>query len=82
MSIQTDREVTFRDAIREALAEDMVSQPGMIIIGEGITSGGGTFGIHAGFAERFAGRMFEAPTSEASIAGVALGVAMTGGLRW
>jgi len=79
MSMPTEREITFRDAIREALAEEMASQPGMIIIGEDITPGGGTFGIHAGFAERFAGRMFEAPISEASIVGVALGAAMTGG---
>ncbi|MDO9524185.1 MAG: hypothetical protein Q7J57_01380 [Gemmobacter sp.] len=79
MSMPTDREITFRDAIREALAEEMLSQPGMIIISEDITPGGGTFGIHAGFAERFAGRMFEAPISEASIVGVALGAAMTGG---
>lgn len=79
MSMPTDREITFRDAIREALADEMDRQPGMVIIGEDITPGGGTFGIHADFAERFPGRMFEAPISEASIVGVALGAAMTGG---
>ena len=73
------REITYRDAIREALLEEMTRQPGMVIIGEDILPGGGTFGIHQGFGERFAGRLFEAPISEAAIVGVALGAAMTGG---
>lgn len=73
------RELTFRDAIREALALEMERQPRMIIIGEDITPGGGTFGIHTGLAERFPGRLFEAPISEAAIVGVALGAAMSGG---
>jgi acetoin:2,6-dichlorophenolindophenol oxidoreductase subunit beta len=79
MSTPEPREITFRDAIREALAEEMAAQPTMIIIGEDITPGGGTFGIHLGLAERYRDRMFEAPISEASIVGVALGAAMTGG---
>ena len=73
------REITYRDAIREALLEEMTRQPGMVIIGEDILPGGGTFGIHQGMGERFAGRLFEAPISEAAIVGVALGAAMTGG---
>ena len=73
------REITYRDAIREALLEEMTRQPGMVIIGEDILPGGGTFGIHQGLGERFAGRLFEAPISEAAIVGVALGAAMTGG---
>lgn len=73
------REITYRDAIREALFEEMERQPGMIIIGEDILPGGGTFGVHQGMGERFAGRIFDAPISEASIVGVALGAAMTGG---
>ena len=73
------REITYRDAIREALLEEMERQPGMIIIGEDILPGGGTFGVHQGMGERFAGRMFEAPISEAAIVGAALGAALTGG---
>lgn len=75
----TMREITFRDAIREALTEEMERQPGMIIIGEDITPGGGTFGVHQGMADRFGERMFEAPISEAAIVGVALGAAASGG---
>ena len=73
------REITFRDAIREALTEEMERQPGMIIIGEDLLPGGGSFGVHLGMGERFGARIFESPISEASIVGVALGVAMTGG---
>jgi len=79
MSMPETRELTFRDAIREALIEEMAAQPEMVIIGEDITPGGGTFGIHAGMAETFGARMFEAPISEASIVGVAVGAAMAGG---
>ena len=75
----TMREITFRDAIREALTEEMERQPGMIIIGEDLLPGGGSFGVHLGMGERFGARIFESPISEASIVGVALGVAMTGG---
>lgn len=73
------REITFREAIREALSEEMERHPAMIIIGEDILPGGGTFGIHQGFGERFPGRVFEAPISEAAIIGCALGAALTGG---
>ena len=73
------REITFRDAVREALVEEMERQPGMIIMGEDLLPGGGSFGVHLGMGERFGERIFECPISEASIIGVALGAAMTGG---
>jgi len=73
------REITFRDAIREALIEEMERQPTMVIIGEDLLPGGGSFGVHLGMGERFGARMFESPIAEASIVGVALGAAMTGG---
>ncbi len=75
----TLREITYRDAIREALHEEMARHPAMIVIGEDLRPGGGTFGVHAGLAERFDDRMFESPISESAIVGVALGAAMTGG---
>ena len=73
------REITYRDAIREALAEEMERSPNMVIIGEDITPGGGTFGIHLGLKERFGERLLEAPISEAAIVGTALGAALAGG---
>ena len=73
------REITYRDAIREALIEEMQRSADMIILGEDLLPGGGTFGIHQGFGEMFPGRVFETPISEAAIIGTALGAAMTGG---
>lgn len=73
------REITFRDAVREALVEEMERSPNMVILGEDIVPGGGTFGVHHGMAERFPGRILESPISEAAIVGVALGAALAGG---
>ena len=78
-SAGTLREITYRDAVREALHEEMARHPNMIVIGEDLRPSGGTFGVHAGLAERFDSRMFESPISESAIVGVALGAAMTGG---
>lgn len=73
-------ELTFREAIRAALSEEMARQPGMVIIGEDLRPGGGSFGVHLGMGDQpFGNRMFEAPISESAIVGTALGVALTGG---
>ena len=53
------REITFRDAVREAVAEEMERFPGMIVMGEDIMPG--AFGVHAGLDERFPGRFLETP---------------------
>jgi pyruvate dehydrogenase E1 component beta subunit len=79
MSNHQVRDITFREAVREALTEEMERQQGMIIIGEDLLPGGGSFGVHLGMGERFGARMFESPISESAIVGVALGAAMTGG---
>lgn len=71
------REITVRDAIREAVMEEMQRSPGMIVMGEDIMPG--AFGVHAGLGEMFPGRFLETPISEAAIVGTALGAAMTGG---
>lgn len=79
MSDTQHRELSYREAINEALKEEMARQPGMVILGEDLLPGGGTFGVHAGMGDAYGERMFEAPIAEAAIAGVALGAAMTGG---
>lgn len=71
------REITMREAIREAVMEEMERFPGMIVMGEDIMPG--AFGVHAGLDELFPGRFLETPISEAAIVGTALGAAMTGG---
>lgn len=71
------REITFREAIREAVIEEMQRCPDLIVLGEDILPG--AFGVHAGLGEMFPGRLLETPISEAAIVGTALGAAMTGG---
>jgi acetoin:2,6-dichlorophenolindophenol oxidoreductase subunit beta len=73
------REITYRDALREALIEEMQRSSELIILGEDITPGGGTFGVHAGLNAMFPGRLYEMPIAEQAIIGTALGAAMTGG---
>jgi len=73
------RELTYREAIREALEEEMERQPSLVVLGEDLLPGGGSFGVHMGIAEEFHDRFLEAPISERSIVGAALGIALTGG---
>ena len=72
------REITYREAIREAIIEEMRRFPDMIVLGEDILPGGGAFGIHQGLGEMFRA-VYETPISEAAIVGTALGAAMTAG---
>jgi pyruvate dehydrogenase E1 component beta subunit len=73
------RTLTFRDAIREALIEEMTRFPNLVSLGEDLIPQGGSFGIHKGLHELFPGRILQTPISEAAIVGVAVGAAMAGG---
>lgn len=70
--------MSYRDAIREALIEEMTAEPHLISIGEDLIPQGGSFGVHAGLADMFPGRILQTPISEAAIVSVALGYALTG----
>jgi pyruvate/2-oxoglutarate/acetoin dehydrogenase E1 component len=71
--------LSFRDAIRAALIEEMRRSPAMFAIGEDLIPQGGSFGVHKGLAEMFPGRILQTPISEAAIVGVAVGGALAGG---
>jgi len=73
------RTLTYRDAIREALLEEMQRHPQMVILGEDLIPQGGVFGVHRGLSELFPGRIRQTPISEAAIAGLAVGAALLGG---
>ena len=75
----TMRTVTYREAIREALAEEMERHPHMIVLGEDLIPQGGPYGVHKGLAELYPGRLRQTPISEAAIAGLAVGAALAGG---
>ena len=73
------RTLTFRDGIREALAEEMARFPNMLILGEDLIPQGGVYGVYKGLAELYPGRLRQTPISEAAIVGLAVGAALAGG---
>ena len=74
------KEVTVRDALREALREEMQRDESVFLLGEDIGRyWGGAFGVTKGLAEEFGDeRVRDAPISENAIIGVAVGAAITG----
>jgi len=73
------REITFRDAISEALAEEFDRHPEMIVMGEDILAQGGVFGVYKPLLETHRDRLLETPIAEPGFLGMAVGAAMTGG---
>jgi acetoin:2,6-dichlorophenolindophenol oxidoreductase subunit beta len=69
----------FRDAIRDALAEEIERDPAVVFFGEDIAAAGGVFAVTKGLHERFGDdRVFDTPISELALAGAAYGAAVTG----
>jgi pyruvate dehydrogenase E1 component beta subunit len=74
-----DRELTFAQAIREALAEEMRRDPTVCILGEDVAEAGTPFKVLSGLLEEFGkDRVLDTPISEAGFTGLAVGAAMTG----
>src|SRR5512135_2468238 len=79
MSNETDRELTFGEAIKEALAEELRRDPRVFMIGEDIAEAGTAFKVLNGLVEEFGPRrIIDSPISEAGISGLGVGAAMTG----
>ena len=79
MSTPNDRELTFVQAIREALFDEMHRDPLVFVIGEDVAGAGGVFKATEGLLAEFGPqRVIDSPISEAGIAGTAVGAAMTG----
>jgi pyruvate dehydrogenase E1 component beta subunit len=73
------RELTFSQALREALIEEMERDPKIVLLGEDIGVYGGVFKVTEGLLARFGPeRVRETPISEAGFIGAAVGLAMTG----
>src|SRR5713101_2817983 len=73
------RELTFGQAVREALAEEMRADPSVCIIGEDVAEAGTPFKVLAGLVDEFGpDRVIDSPISEAGIMSLAVGAAMTG----
>jgi len=76
------REITYVEAINQALIEEMERDESVFIFGEDISigyGGGGIFGATRGLAEKFGPRrVIDTPLSEVAITGAALGAALVG----
>ena len=74
-----ERELTFAQAVREALAEEMRRDSRVCILGEDVAEAGTPFKVLSGLVEEFGTeRVRDTPISEAGFTGVAVGAAMTG----
>ena len=84
------RKITFQQAIREALAQEMERDESVILMGEDVAGGSGTdgemdawggpLGITKGLWSKFGDRVMDTPISESAFVGAAIGAA-TAGLR-
>jgi acetoin:2,6-dichlorophenolindophenol oxidoreductase subunit beta len=74
-----DRELTYAEAFREGLTEEMRRDPTVFVMGEEVGIAGGTFKSFEGMYEQFGpDRMVDTPITEESFTGLGVGAAMTG----
>jgi pyruvate/2-oxoglutarate/acetoin dehydrogenase E1 component len=73
------REITYSEAINEAIREEMRRDRSIILLGQDIGEYGGTFGVYKGIFEEFGeDRVRDGPLSEAATVGVGIGLAISG----
>jgi pyruvate dehydrogenase E1 component beta subunit len=73
------RELTYSEAIREALAEAMTADDRVFMLGEDVGVYGGAFGVSGDLVHRFGReRIRDTPISELGIVGAAVGAALAG----
>src|SRR5207253_10988391 len=72
-------ELTFGQAINEALAEELRRDESVFVVGEDVAEAGTPFKVLSGLVAEFGTeRVIDSPISEPGITGLALGAAMTG----
>jgi acetoin:2,6-dichlorophenolindophenol oxidoreductase subunit beta len=72
-------EIEFRDAIRDALDEELARDESVIFFGEDVAAAGGVFVATPGLHEKYGpSRVFDTPISELAMTGAAFGAAVTG----
>ena len=73
------REITYRQAVNEALIEEMERDPNVFLMGEEVAEYNGAYKISQGLLERFGPkRVIDTPIAEAGFAGLGVGAAMVG----
>ena len=74
-----DGQLTYKDAIKEALVEEMTRDRRVLLYGEDVADYGGAFKVTKDLLEAFGrDRVFNTPISEAAICGTAVGASMVG----
>lgn len=75
----TNRVISYKDALYEALDQSMSRDSRVFIIGEGVDDAGGVFGTTKGLHEKYGqDRSFDTPIAENALTGIATGAAMIG----
>ncbi len=73
------REISFAQAIKEAISEEMRRDPRVFILGEDVAEAGTAFKVLTGLVDEFGtDRVLDTPISEPGFTGIAVGAAMTG----
>jgi 2-oxoisovalerate dehydrogenase E1 component beta subunit len=74
-----NKEISYLEAIREAIAEEMRRDPKVIVLGEDVGPYGGAFGATQGLYEEFGEmRVLDTPISESAIVGISIGASLRG----
>ena len=82
------RKLSYREAINEALNQEMERDPSVIVMGEDVAGGagspgeddawGGVLGVTKGLYDKFPGRVLDTPITESAFVGAAIGAATRG----
>jgi pyruvate/2-oxoglutarate/acetoin dehydrogenase E1 component len=82
------RKLSYREAINEALTQEMERDPSVIVMGEDVAGGagspgeddawGGVLGVTKGLYDKFPGRVLDTPITESAFVGAAIGAATRG----
>jgi 2-oxoisovalerate dehydrogenase E1 component beta subunit len=73
------KEISYLEAIREALIEEMRRDPKVFVLGEDVGPYGGAFGVTQGLVDEFGeARCLDTPISESAIVGISIGASQRG----
>ena len=79
MSMPDSTKATYREAVRAALRDSMLSDDRVLLVGEDVASAGGVFKVSDGLLEEFGPeRVMDTPISEMAIVGAGIGLALAG----
>ena len=72
-------EITYREALNQALSEEILRDPNVVLMGEEVAQFKGSYKVSEGLLEKFGSdKIIDTPISEAAFSGLAVGAAMMG----